>query len=108
MNGSQAQQEARAAASARLTNLRRFLAAEPGNARLRRDVVNTAVAAGEYAYVRDLAESRLADVPGDAEAQFDRATALIGLREFDAALEALQPLDATIPGVRFNTGLCLF
>jgi tetratricopeptide (TPR) repeat protein len=107
MNASQMSSDARAAANARLESLRRFLAVEPGNARLRRDVVNTAVAAGQFDYVRELAESRLADAPDDAEAQFDRATALIGLVDYDAALEALQPLDATIPGVRFNTGLCL-
>jgi tetratricopeptide (TPR) repeat protein len=108
MNGNQAQFDARAAASARLASLRRFLAAEPENARLRRDVVNTAVAAGEFEYVRQLAETRLADAPGDPEAQFDRATALMGLRDYAAAFDALQPLDATIPGVRFNTGFCLF
>lgn len=108
MNGNQAQFDSRAAASARLANLRRFFAAEPGNARLRRDVVDTAVAAGEFEYVRELAESRLVDLPGDSEAQFDRATALIGLQDYAAAFEALQPLDATIPGVRFNSGLCLF
>lgn len=108
MNGSQGQQDSRAAAGTRLASLRRFLAVEPGNARLRRDVVNTAVAAGEFEYLRELAESRLADDPGDSEAQFDRATALIGLKEFAAAFEALQPLDATITGVRFNSGLCLF
>lgn len=108
MNGSPARNDVRALASARLASLRRFLAAEPGNPRLRRDVVNTAVAAGEYEYLRELADSRLAEVPGDPEAQFDRATALIGLQEYAAAHEALQPLDATIPGVRFNCGLCLF
>jgi len=98
----------RAAASTRLASLRRFLEAEPGNDRLRRDVVNTAVAAGEFEYLRTLAEGRLADSPGDAEAQFDRATALMGLRDFAGALEALKPLDATIPGVRANTALCHF
>jgi tetratricopeptide (TPR) repeat protein len=108
MNGSQGQQDSRNAASTRLANLRHFLAFDPGNARLRRDVVNTAVAAGEFEYVRELAESRLADVPGDVEAQFDRATALVGLKEFAAAFELLQLLDTTIPGVRFNSGFCLF
>jgi tetratricopeptide (TPR) repeat protein len=100
--------DARAAASMRLASLRRFLAAEPDNQRLRRDVVDTAVAAGDFQYLRELAESRLADTPADPEAQFDRATALIGLRDFEAALGSLQSLDGSIPGVRFNTGLCLF
>lgn len=100
--------DSRAAAVNRLATLRRFLSAEPGNARLRRDVVDTAVAAGEFDYVRELAEQRLASAPADAEAQFDRATALIGLRDYTGALAALQLLDATIPGVRFNSGLCLF
>jgi len=109
MNAVQEMSEVSApAAGRRLASLRRFLEVEPGNVRLRRDVLNTAVAAGEFGYVRELAERRLADVPGDPEAHFDRATALIGLREYGAALEALRPLDATIPGVRFNTGLCLF
>jgi tetratricopeptide (TPR) repeat protein len=110
MNGTSGQNQAdpRAAASSRLASLKRFLAAEPNNARLHRDVVDTAVAAGEFSYVRELAERRLADTPADPEAQFDRATALIGLKDFAGALEALQPLDATIPGVRFNLGLCLY
>ena len=110
MNGTTGQNstDARVAASQRLASLRRFLDAEPGNSRLRRDVVDTAVAAGEFGLVRELAERRLVDAPSDPEAQFDRATALIGLKDFAGALAAMQPLDATIPGVRFNTGLCLF
>ena len=98
----------RAAASTRLASLRRFLEVEPDNVRLRRDVVDTAVAAGDFEYLRAFAESRLADVPADPEAQFDRATALMGLRDFAGALDALAPLDVTIPGVRFNLGFCLF
>jgi tetratricopeptide (TPR) repeat protein len=95
-------------ASSRFANLRRFVEADPENLRLRRDLLDAAVAAGEYVFVRELAEKRLASMPADPEAQFDRATALIGLKDFAGALEALRPLDATIPGVRFNTGLCLF
>lgn len=110
MNGTSSQNMAdpRATASSRLASLRRFLAAEPDNASLRRDVVATAVAAGEFDYVRELAEQRLANAPADPEAQFDRATALMGLKDFAGALQALEQLDTTIPGVRFNIGLCLF
>jgi tetratricopeptide (TPR) repeat protein len=100
--------DVRAAAGERLASLRRFLDADPDNARLRRDVVTTAVAAGEFEYLRGLAEDRLASVPTDAEAQFDRATALIGLNDFAAALPVLQSLDASIPGVRLDIGLCLY
>jgi tetratricopeptide (TPR) repeat protein len=96
------------ASNSKFESLRRFFEADPGNARLRRDCVDAAVAAGEFGFVRDLADKRLASAPADPEAQFDRATALIGLQDFASALEALRPLDATIPGVRFNTGLCLF
>lgn len=96
------------ASDSKLASLRRFLDADPDNSRLRRDYVDTAVAAGEFGLVREIAEKRLATLPADPEAQFDRATALIGLKDFAGALEALRPLDATIPGVRFNTGLCLF
>src|SRR5688572_11378782 len=100
MNGNPMQSDTRTAASTRLASLRRFLAAEPDNARLRRDLVDTAVAAGEFEYLRGFAESRLAADPGNAEAQYDRASALIGLKDYATALEALRPLDATIPGVR--------
>jgi tetratricopeptide (TPR) repeat protein len=96
------------ASNTKFESLRRFFEADPGNTRLRRDCVDAAVAAGEFIFVRELAEKRLESVPSDPEAQFDRATALIGLKDFAGALEALAPLDATIPGVRFNTGLCLF
>jgi tetratricopeptide (TPR) repeat protein len=102
------QADSRASANIRLSSLRRFLAAEPDNARLRRDVVDTAIAAGEFQYLKEFAESRLAKAPDDAEAQFDRATAFLGLQDYPAALDALKPLDATIPGVRFNTGVALF
>lgn len=110
MNGTSGQilSDSRAEAGSRLASLRRFLAAEPGNARLRRDVLDTAVAAGEFAYVRELAEQRLAHAPADPEARFDRATALLGLKDFAGALESLEQLDATIPAVRFNIGLCMF
>ncbi len=100
--------EARANAGARLASLRRFLEIEPGNARLRRDVVDTAIAAGEFDYLRELAEKRLATAPADPEAQFNRATALIGLKDYAGALETLSQLDASISGVRFNIGFCLF
>ena len=96
------------ASTHKFESLRRFFEADPDNARLRRDCVDAAVAAGEFGFVRELADKRLASVPADPEAQFDRATALIGLKDFAGALEALRPLDATIPGVRFNTGLCFY
>jgi tetratricopeptide (TPR) repeat protein len=96
------------ASNSKFESLRRFFEADPGNARLRRDCVDAAVAAGEFGFVRDLADKRLASAPADPEAQFDRATALIGLQDFAAAMEALRPLEASIPGVRFNAGLCLF
>jgi len=96
------------ASTSKFESLRRFFEADPDNARLRRDCVNAAVAAKEFGFVRELADKRLASVPADPEAQFDRATALIGLKDFAGALETLRPLDATIPGVRFNTGLCLY
>lgn len=94
--------------SNKFASLRRHLEADPENSRLRRDCLDAAVAAGEFGFVHELAEKRLASMPADPEAQFDRATALIGLKYFAGAIEALKPLDATIPGVRFNTGLCLF
>jgi tetratricopeptide (TPR) repeat protein len=100
--------EVRAAAGARLASLRRFLEAEPGNTRLRRDVVDTAVAAGEFEYVRELAEKRLSAAPADAEAQFDRATALMGLKDYAGAIQVLTNLDQDIGGVRFNIGLSHF
>jgi tetratricopeptide (TPR) repeat protein len=96
------------ASHSKFESLRRYFDADPDNARLRRDCVDAAVAAGEFGFIRELAEKRLASMPADPEAQFDRATALIGLKDFAGAIDALRPLDATIPGVRFNTGLCLF
>jgi hypothetical protein len=49
--------DARSAASTRRASLCRFPAAEPDNQRLRRDIVDTAVAAGDFQYLRELAES---------------------------------------------------
>jgi tetratricopeptide (TPR) repeat protein len=99
-------QSTRAAADARLAKLKRWLAQDPANARLRRDCLDTARAAGDYTYIKELAEERLAAAPGDSEALFDRATALIGLRDFQGAIAILRGLDTSIPGVRFNLGLC--
>ncbi len=100
---------AQGSAADRFARLRGLLSADPSNARLRRDCLQAALAAGEHEFVRSDAEQRLAANPVDAEALFDRANALIGARQFADALAVLDEVDRIQPGigaVMVNRALC--
>src|SRR5262245_35043401 len=106
--------DARPAASAVADKLRRFkamLLVDPTNLRLARDCIDLALQAGDYQFVLDHTGATLAVLPTDAPAQFDRATAFIGLRQYDAAAALLGPLierDPQLAAARFNLAFCYF
>jgi tetratricopeptide (TPR) repeat protein len=93
----------------RLARLLQLLSQDPRNARLRKDCVDMALAAKDFDSLLQAADTVLAIAPEDASARFDRATALIGKREYRAALDTLTPLQALEAesfGIRFNIALC--
>jgi Flp pilus assembly protein TadD len=92
----------------KFSRLKRMLEVDPGNARLRRDCIDAAIGARQFDFVLDAANKVLEGSPHDSEALFDRATALIGTRDYRAAIETLAPFAALMPeveGVNFNLGL---
>jgi tetratricopeptide (TPR) repeat protein len=97
--------------TSRVARLELLVQADPGNARIRRDLAEALAGARAYDRLLVLADRELAETPEDAAALFDRATALIGLRRFEAAIEALLPLAAAHSGdsvIRFNLALAYY
>ena len=65
----------------------------------------------QYDFALGLASDVLARNPNDAQAQFERASALMGKRQFDealAVLNALAQLPEVPPAVWQNIGLCCY
>jgi tetratricopeptide (TPR) repeat protein len=95
----------------RLGRLQQMLQADPANAALYRQCVDLATRAGRFDIVVQLADAVLAAHPADPAALFDKATGLIGQRDYRAALESLQRIGAprgAESGVLANMGLCCF
>ncbi len=94
----------------RLARLKQMLAIDPTNERLKAQCVETAVSAGDFEYILGLSDALLADRPGDPHALFDKATALIGRRDYQAAIAVLTSLIDVRPeyAVHFNLGLCQY
>jgi Tfp pilus assembly protein PilF len=93
----------------RLGQLQQMLRADPGNQRLARECVDLALACGDYDFVLHRTEDILSGSPLDLTASFDRATALIGKRDFARAIGVLREITALQPGLlaaQINLGLC--
>lgn len=93
----------------RLGQLQQLLRADPGNQRLARECVDLALACGDYDFVLHRTQQVLSSSPQDLTASFDRATALIGKREYGKAIGVLREITALQPELRaaqINLGLC--
>jgi Tfp pilus assembly protein PilF len=76
---------------------------------LSRDCIALALQAGDYGFALDQLDALLAASPSDLQAQFDRATALIGKRDYAAAIDSLREIlqaEPALTAARINLGLC--
>src|SRR5262245_19828129 len=90
----------------RLESLSRL---DPGNAQLARACVEAALQAQAYNFVLERAETQLAIQPADLAALFDKASSLIGLRDYREAAAILRDVLALQPQIvaaNINLGLC--
>jgi Tfp pilus assembly protein PilF len=95
----------------RLGQLQQLLKADPGNQRLARECVELALACGDYDFVLHRTQQVLSGSPQDLTASFDRATALIGKRDYAAAVGMLREITALQPellAAQINLGLCYY
>jgi tetratricopeptide (TPR) repeat protein len=95
--------------ASRLQGLQSMLRTDPRNPLLRQQCTELALSSRDYDGLIATADIVLAAQPEDAPAQFDRATGLMGKREYREALEvlhALRPLQPETYGIDFNIGLC--
>jgi Tfp pilus assembly protein PilF len=93
----------------KLGQLQQLLRADPGNQRLARECVDLALACGDYDFVLHRTEDILSASPQDLTASFDRATALIGKRDYVRAIGVLHEITALQPellAAQVNLGLC--
>jgi tetratricopeptide (TPR) repeat protein len=93
----------------RLGRLQALLLADPDNQRLARDCIDLALASGDYDFVLQHTQKILSGSPQDVTASFDRASALIGKRQFAQAIGVLQGIVARHPDISaasMNLGLC--
>ena len=93
----------------KLGQLQQLLRADPDNQRLARECVDLALACGHYDFVLQRTQEVLSGSPQDLTASFDRATALIGKREYAAAIGVLREITALQPellAAQINLGLC--
>jgi len=89
--------------------LRGFLAADPRNPVLLRRCAQLAIELGDFSDALNLASAALQSSPGDAEALFHRASALMGMQHFQEAsqcLAALQSKGLSHAGILINRALC--
>jgi tetratricopeptide (TPR) repeat protein len=89
--------------------LKSLLRSDPDNAALLRNCAQLAVELHDYSEALMLASAALQAAPGDPQAMFHRASALIGCKRYaDAAacLNALQAQGLTEPALAFNRALC--
>jgi len=94
---------------AELAKLQTLLALDPQNLPLLRRCAALAVELREYPDALVVASAALKVAPGDPEAMFHRASALIGLKQFKEAAECLELLQAhglAAPGIAINRALC--
>jgi tetratricopeptide (TPR) repeat protein len=95
--------------ASRLQGLQSMLRTDPRNPVLRQQCTELALSSRDYDGLIDTADIVLAAQPADPAAQFDRATGLMGKREYAQALEvlyALRPLQPETYGIDFNIALC--
>ena len=93
----------------RLGRLRALLRADPDNQRLARECVDLSLACGDYDFVLEHTQKVLSDTPRELTASFDRASALIGKREYADAIVLLREVAAKQPEISaasMNLGLC--
>lgn len=99
-------------ASAPSERLHRFigmLGVDPDNKRLRDECVSLALQEQQYDWVLATTANLLSRDSSDRDAQFGRASAYVGKRQFDMALPLLNALDETgeaTAAVSQNLGLC--
>lgn len=97
--------------SGKLDRLVGMLQADPGNIFLRRQCVDMATSLARFDVIVQVADSALKANSVDATALFDRATGLIGRRDYRGALEALEKLESLVDqnvAVHLNAALCLY
>lgn len=95
----------------KLGQLQAMLRADPENVSLWRSCVELAQRLGDYATIHELAEQRLNLEPYDAEAKYQKVTAMIGEKAYAAAIDELLELHALLPddpAVNQNIGLCYY
>lgn len=88
-----------------------MLAHDPANLTLWRSCIDLATRLEDYPALRCLADGRLEHEPHDAEAQFQRAAASIGDRNYQTAIEELRALHTLMPdevALNQNLGLCYY
>lgn len=79
--------------TSRLERLLPLLQAEPENLPLHRECVALAMRGGEFPRALEFIDARLARHPGESETLYARANALIGLRQFERAIDILRRLE---------------
>jgi tetratricopeptide (TPR) repeat protein len=97
------------AALERLRRLQTLLRADPGNEPLARECMERALACGDYDFVLEQADQTLARSPEDLVARFNRATALMGKRDYESAIVVLREIAAghsELTAAQINLGLC--
>jgi tetratricopeptide (TPR) repeat protein len=95
--------------ASRLQGLQSMLRTDPRNPLLRQQCTELALASRDYDGLIVTADIVLATQPSDAAARFDRATGLMGKREYRQALDilhVLRPLQPETYGIDFNIALC--
>lgn len=87
-----------------------FWRRDPGNAHLYRECAELASSLQRYDLLLELADRAVQLAPTDAAARFDKANALIGLRDYRAALQVMAELQAASDeqdiAVTANRALC--
>ena len=76
---------------------------------MNRDCIALALQAADYAFALDRTDALLARFPDDLQARFDRATALIGRKDYAGIIESLRMILSAEPlliAARINLGLC--
>src|SRR5258708_7244585 len=97
------------AGESKLAPLLGLLESDPRNSRLRSECLRLALDHADYATALRVADGSLDLQPDDREALFGKATALIGRREYAAAIPLLAILKVRDPAstaVLQNLGLC--
>jgi len=103
--------QARMDTAQKLNQLKALAHADPGNPHLARECIDLALQTGDYAFALDKLDAVLTVAPTDLRSRFDRATALIGQRQYAAAVEALRGIlrdNPALTAVRINLGLCYY